>query len=80
MKKNNLTLVIMLFLGLLTGSVLSAILADISAISFLTRSITWEWAPKADLYVLRYDLQLMLNVNLFSVLGMVGAYWLFRKM
>jgi len=80
MKKNNLTLVIMLVLGLLTGSVISAILAEITALSFLSRSVEWEWSPKADLYVLRYDLKFVLNVNLLSVLGMVGAYWLFRKM
>ena len=79
MKKNNVTLIVFLIAGLLTGRILSQLLADVPWLSFLTTSADIRWEPKADLQVVRYDLKFAVILNLASILGLAGAYWLYRK-
>ncbi|HZG77039.1 MAG TPA: DUF4321 domain-containing protein [Paenibacillus sp.] len=79
MKKNNVTLIVFLIVGLLTGTILSRLLADVPWLSFLTTSADIRWEPKADLQVVRYDLKFAVTLNLASILGLAGAYWLYRK-
>ncbi|WP_199618536.1 DUF4321 domain-containing protein [Paenibacillus alkalitolerans] len=80
MKKNNLTLIVVLLAGLLTGTILAELLSDVPALSFLTKSAEIRWEPKADLQVVRYDLKFAVRLNLASVLGLAGAFLVYRKM
>lgn len=80
MKKNNWILILFLMIGLLTGSLLSHWLGSVPGLSFLTKSEGITWEPKADLNVLRYDLFLEVKLNLFSILGMIAAFWIYRKL
>jgi hypothetical protein len=79
MKKNNVTLIVFLIVGLLTGTIVSRLLADVPWLSFLTASADIRWEPKADLQVVRYDLKFAVTLNLASILGLAGAFWLYRK-
>lgn len=79
MKKNNFTLLIFLILGLLAGTIAGEMLSSVEGIAFLTQSLNLLWEPSADLNIIKYDLRFQLKVNLVSVLGALGAYWLFRK-
>ena len=79
MKKNNFTLIIFLILGLLAGTIVGEMLSSVEGIAFLTKSLELSWEPSADFNIIKYDLSLQLKLNLVSVLGAIGAYWLFRK-
>jgi hypothetical protein len=79
MKKGTLTLVIFLVVGLLTGIIIGQLLAPISALSFLTKSAQISWEPKADLEVIKYDIHLLVKLNLCSIIGLVGALLIYRR-
>jgi hypothetical protein len=80
MKKNNLTLVIFLIIGLIAGTIVGHLLEPVKEISFLTKSTDISWQPKADLQVLKYDLRFQVKLNLVSILGLIGAFWIYRKL
>jgi hypothetical protein len=79
MKKGTLTLVICLIVGLLTGIIIGQLLAPVSSLSFLTKTAQISWEPKADLQVVKYELHLLVKLNLCSVIGLVGAFLIYRK-
>ncbi|MBD0381684.1 DUF4321 domain-containing protein [Paenibacillus sedimenti] len=80
MKKGTVTLVIFLIVGLITGVIVGQLLAPVPALAFLTKSASISWDPKADLQVLKYEIHLQVKLNLCSILGLVGAYLLYRKL
>ncbi|GMK38394.1 hypothetical protein PCCS19_14480 [Paenibacillus sp. CCS19] len=80
MKKNGWTLLLFIVLGLITGALIAKWLKRVSALSFLTDTTTIKWSPDADLAVLSYDLTIRLELSLLSILCLVLAIWLFRKL
>ncbi|MFH5182230.1 DUF4321 domain-containing protein [Paenibacillus sp. TAB 01] len=80
MKKNTFTFILLLIIGLVAGTLVGQLLAPISALSFLTKTIGLSWQPKADLLVLKYDLNLELKLSLISLAGLAAAFWLYRKL
>lgn len=79
MKKNVFTLCLFLLLGLLTGTIVAQLLGPVEWLSFLTRSAQIKWEPRADLAVIQYDIHLVIRLNLISILGIVCAIWIYRK-
>ncbi len=79
MKKQPFLLIIFLLIGLLAGSLLSNLLTPYAAVSFLTKSTGISWHPKADLDFLKYDFNFQVKLTLLSLLGVVAAIWLYRK-
>lgn len=77
MQKNAVILLIMLVIGLLLGSILGEILSP--WIPFLTASKAITWEPKADLDILKYDFFIQVRLNLASILGLIAAFWIYRK-
>jgi len=80
MKKNTLTLIIFLIIGLLAGSIVGELLAPVKMLSFLTNSAQIIWEPSADLNIVKYDLYFQVKLNLISLIGMVAAIWAYRKL
>ncbi len=80
MKKNSLTFVVFVLVGLLAGTIISQLLAPYSFFSFLTHSAQITWQPRADLSIIKYDLHLQIKLNLASILGLVLAIWIYRKL
>lgn len=80
MKKTNLTLIIFIVLGLLAGTIIAELLTPVPSLAFLTKSAQMEWHPKADLKIFKYDLYLQVKLNLISVIGAIGAIWIYRRM
>ncbi|MFC5447263.1 DUF4321 domain-containing protein [Paenibacillus aestuarii] len=80
MKKGTVTLIIFLIVGLITGIIIGQLLAPVPALAFLTKSAQITWEPKADLQVLKYELHFQVRLNLCSILGLVGAFFLYRKL
>lgn len=79
MKRNNLTLLLFLLMGLLAGTILGELLAEISWLSFLTKSAEIVWEPRADFQAIKYDLYFRFRLNLISLVGIIAAVWLYRK-
>lgn len=80
MKKNTLTLIVILLVGLLAGSILSQLLEPVHSVSFLTKSAEINWHPKADLQLVKYDVFIQIKVNLISIAGLAAAIWIYRKL
>ncbi|GIP39194.1 hypothetical protein J31TS4_24740 [Paenibacillus sp. J31TS4] len=80
MKKNNLTLILFVLIGLLAGSILGEWLAPVQGLSFLTKSAQLTWQPKADLQIIAYNLDILIKVNMLSIAGIAAAIWLYRKL
>ncbi|SCW46263.1 protein of unknown function [Paenibacillus tianmuensis] len=80
LKKNTLTFILMLLLGLVAGTLIGQLLSPYAVLSFLTKSVELTWQPKADLLVIRYDLNLHIRLNLISIVGLAAGFWLFRKL
>jgi H+/Cl- antiporter ClcA len=79
MKKNTATLIIFLFIGLLAGTLLGQLVSGVHWLSFLTKSTQIEWSPSADLQVFKYDLHFWIRLNLASFLGLIVAFWMYRR-
>lgn len=80
MKKNNWVLLICLILGLVAGMIVSELLAPVSGLSVLTKSVSLTWQPKADLSVVKYDLDLQIKLNVLCIIGVAAAFWIYRKL
>jgi hypothetical protein len=80
MKKNNFTLIVCLVIGLITGIIVGHLLESVPAVQFLTKSVLISWEPKADLDVLKYDFHLLVKLNLCSIIGLVGAFFIYRRL
>lgn len=78
MKKNTIVLVIVLVAGLITGSLLGQLLSP--WVPFLTKSVQVTWEPKANLDIVKYDLNFQVKLNLANVVGFIGAFWIYRKL
>lgn len=72
-------LLLYLFIGLLTGSLVAHLLSSVEILSFLTKSMTISWNPGANFDFLKYDLDITVKISLLSVLGMFGALWLYKR-
>jgi uncharacterized protein YneF (UPF0154 family) len=79
MKKNNVTLIIFLIVGLFAGSIIAKLLQPIEALAFLAQSAEFAWEPKADLDFLKYDLKFQIKLSLISILGLIAGFWIYRK-
>lgn len=79
MKKNSWILLLFLVIGLLAGALVAHWLESVPGISFLTNTIQTSWSPAVDLYVLSFDLSVNLQISLCSIIGVVVALWLYRK-
>ncbi|MBB3109896.1 uncharacterized protein YneF (UPF0154 family) [Paenibacillus phyllosphaerae] len=80
MKKNFWMLLLFIVLGLLTGTLVARWLEPVPGLAFLTRTSQVSWSPAADLLVLSYDLTIKIDISLISIIGLIIAIWLYRKM
>lgn len=80
MKKGFGLLLIFLLIGLLTGSLVAHLLLTIEWMSFLTKSMFISWHPQADLEFLKYDFEIQVRISLLSILGLIAAYWVYRRL
>lgn len=78
MQKNTIILVIFLVIGLLLGSILGEILSPYVPFLGVSKAITWS--PAADLDILKYDMFFQVKLNLASVIGLLLAFWMYRKL
>jgi uncharacterized protein YneF (UPF0154 family) len=78
MPKNTVVLIILMVIGLLFGSIIGELLSPWVPFLAKYKAITWE--PKANLDILKYDFFIQFKLNLASVLGLVLAFWIFRRL
>lgn len=79
MKKNGWILLLFIVLGLLAGALVAQWLEPVAGVSFLTKAIQGSWSPSVNLYVLSFDLSVDFKISLLSIIGVVVALWLYRK-
>jgi hypothetical protein len=76
--KDTILLVIVLIVGLIFGSIMGKILGQWVPFLGVGEQITWQ--PKGDFVIFKYDFLLQVKLNLSGILGLVLAYWLYKKM
>lgn len=80
MKKNVWILLLFILIGILAGALVSRWLEPVPGLAFLTQASEVAWSPAADLLVLSYDLTIRIEISLLSIIGLIIAIWLYRKM
>jgi hypothetical protein len=80
MKKNIWLLLLFIIIGLVAGTLVARWLAPVPGLAFLTKTTKVAWSPAADLLVLSYDITIRLDLSLLSIIGLIVAIWLYRKM
>ncbi|GAA0355144.1 DUF4321 domain-containing protein [Bacillus horti] len=78
MQKNTVVFIIVLLIGVIVGSIIGDILSPWVPFLATSKAITWE--PKADLELLKYDFFIQVRLNLASILGLVVAIWIYRRL
>ena len=79
MKRSNFLLMVYLLLGLIAGSLLGKILPQYEGLQFLVKSMDIAWHPAVNLDFLQLDFRLALKLHLLNFLGMIVAFWLYRR-
>lgn len=79
MKNSYGLLILLLLIGLLTGSLAAHLLSSVEGLSFVTNSMTVTWSPQANLDFLKYEFDIQVKISLLSLLGMAAAFWVYRK-
>lgn len=77
MKKSLWRTALFLLMGAILGTLAGQLLAD--QVSFLSRTVTTEWHPQADLSVLRFSLDVVVRVNWLTLVGVIVAWFVARK-
>lgn len=80
MKKNTVTLILFVLIGIIFGAIITQLLTQVQALRFLTHPASINWEPKADLQVLKYDFAIEIRLNLISLLSIIAAVWIHRKL
>ncbi|OUM96095.1 MAG: hypothetical protein A9Z00_07055 [Thermobacillus sp. ZCTH02-B1] len=80
MKKHRWLLVFFVVVGMLAGSLAAQSLEQVPALKFLTDTVPIVWSPAVDLAVVAFDFTLRLDISLLSILGIVLAIWLYRRL
>ncbi|WP_366293784.1 DUF4321 domain-containing protein [Paenibacillus sp. AN1007] len=80
MKKNFGMLLLFLLLGWMAGAWIAKALQPVKAVAFLTKVTTIRWSPQADLDIISYDLSFQFQMSLLSLMGIIAAVWLYRRL
>lgn len=80
MKKNAWILILFLLIGWVAGTIVGQLLSPVKTLQFLIQPVYLTWEPKADLDIVKYDFHLQVKLNLIGIIGLVGAFWVYRKL
>lgn len=75
--KNTWMLLIFLVVGLLIGSLIGELLGQWIPVLETAKELVWQ--PRADLDIIQYDITLRIRMNLAGALGIIAAFWIYRK-
>ncbi|MFB5678522.1 DUF4321 domain-containing protein [Paenibacillus terreus] len=80
MKKNAGMFTLFILLGWLVGAWIAKALQSVSVLAFLTKATSISWSPKADLDIISYNITIQLQMSLLSLIGIIAAVWLYRRL
>lgn len=78
LKRSFRRLIVFLFLGAILGTLAGQLL--VQQIPALAKHTTLEWHPQADLAVLRISIDLVLQVNWLTFVGIIISWFAERKL
>lgn len=80
MRKNAGIFTLFIILGWLLGAWIAKALESVQVLSFLTKATSITWKPAADLDIISYNITLTLQMSLLSLIGIIVAIWLYRRL
>lgn len=69
----------LLVIGLLLGGIIGDILGKIG-IPYINETQQIRWNPSGDFLIVVWDIDLLIKINLASVIGLALAFWVYRKL
>lgn len=78
-KQSTAVLIILLVIGLLLGGIVGDILAKIG-VPYIFESTQIRWSPSGDFGILVWDIDVLVKINLASVLGLAFVFYIYRKL
>ncbi len=72
-------LLVLLVIGLLLGSIIGDILNKVG-VPYINDTKELRWSPAGNLVIIKWDFDLLIKINLASVLGLIAAFWIFRRL
>ena len=76
---SKIVLIILLLVGLLLGGILGDILGKLG-VPYIHESQEVRWHPAADFGLVKWDIDFVFSINVASVLGLILAFWIYRKL
>lgn len=77
--QSKIVLLVLLVIGLLLGGIIGDILHKLG-IPYVFESREIRWHPGGDFIILVWDIDIVLRINLASVLGLIASFWIYRRM
>ncbi len=78
-KHSPLVMVVLLVMGLLIGSIIGEILAGLG-VPYIFESKEVRWNPAGDFVILAWNIDVLVKINLASVMGLVLVFYIYRKL
>lgn len=77
--KSTAVMVVLLVIGLLIGSIVGDILGSLG-VPYIHHSQEVRWSPAGDLGILLWDIDLIVRINLASVIGLALVFYFHRRL
>lgn len=78
-KQSTAVLIVLLVIGLLLGSIVGDILSKLG-VPYIFESTQIRWSPSGDFVILAWDIDILVKINLASVLGLALVFYIYRKL
>ncbi len=78
-KYSPLVMIVLLVIGLLIGSIIGEILAGLG-VPYIFESKEVRWNPAGDFVILAWNFDLLVRINLASVIGLILVFYIYRKL
>ncbi len=79
LKQSTPVLVVLLVIGVLLGSIVGDILSQLG-VPYIFESAQIRWNPAGDFIILVWDIDVLVRINLASVLGLALVLFIYRKL
>ena len=77
--KSTAVMVVLLVIGLLIGSIVGDILGSLG-VPYINESTEVRWSPAGDFGILLWDIDVIVRINLASVIGLALVFYIYRRL
>lgn len=79
-KKSGWLFALFLTIGVVLGGFLGTYFADIKYLSWLNFGESFQFNPAFDLRIIKFNMDLIINLNIASIIGIIASIFAYRKL